>query len=67
MLSVVTDCFTQVKTQASCSGQDTLENEISSEEKILRFIRSDSWSVFGENFTVYNIADGHQPQERHLR
>ncbi|XP_036097817.1 zinc finger protein 77-like isoform X3 [Molossus molossus] len=65
---VVTDCFTQVKTRASCPGQDTLENEISSEEKILRFTRDDdSWSVFRENCTIYNIADQHQPKERHLR
>ncbi|XP_039695116.1 zinc finger protein 77-like [Pteropus medius] len=57
------DCFTH-KTSGSCSQRKILVKEISSEEKIVRFTEKDLWSVFEEPWTLHNVADQQQMQER---
>uniref|UniRef100_A0A8C0S5F9 C2H2-type domain-containing protein n=1 Tax=Canis lupus familiaris TaxID=9615 RepID=A0A8C0S5F9_CANLF len=61
------DCCTQVKPCGSRTQLNILESELSSEEKIVRFTRNDSWALFGENQVFHNIGDQFQSQERCLR
>ncbi|XP_025875091.2 uncharacterized protein [Vulpes vulpes] len=61
------DCCTQVKPCGSRTQLNILESELSSEEKIVRFTRNDSWALFGENRVFHNIGDQFQSQERCLR
>ncbi|XP_023502150.1 zinc finger protein 77-like isoform X2 [Equus przewalskii] len=60
------DCCTQVKISGSVPQWNISENKISSEEKKVKFIRNDSCSAFGENWTFQNLGD-QQTQERSVR
>uniref|UniRef100_A0A667GAR7 C2H2-type domain-containing protein n=1 Tax=Lynx canadensis TaxID=61383 RepID=A0A667GAR7_LYNCA len=61
------DYCIRVNTSGSSPQWDVLEDEPSHEEKIVRFARNDSWSVFGENQTFRSRGDYLQTQERRLR
>lgn len=65
-LLIVAGFCPRVKTTGSSPQWNILENKLCSDEKILRFIRNGSWSVFGANWMFHNIGD-HQTQERDLR
>ncbi|XP_063514385.1 zinc finger protein 77 isoform X2 [Pongo pygmaeus] len=60
------DCCIYVRTSGSSSQRDVFGNGISNDEEIVKFTRSDSWSIFGENWRFDNIGDQRQIPERHL-
>ena len=66
MLLIFAVCPSQDKRSASEIQQNILQNELPREEKIVRFTRNDSCSVFGENPKFHSDGDQTQIQEGHL-